>query len=547
MFWLNGMAGTGKSTISRTLARSASETGCLGASFFFKRGEGDRGDASKFFTTIGAQFASREPALIPHIQAAIDSDPTIISKAIREQFQKLILGPLSNVSVNNSTSRTILVVIDALDECDHDEDVKLLIQLLSRSKEIQHWRLKVFLTSRPELPIRLGFKAVQGTYQGVILHKIAGTIIERDIEAFLRHEFARIKTEYNEAAPDGLHLPPSWPRQADIQTLARMAVPLFIFAATVCRFICDECIGDPRKQLQEVLNYQTRTQISQLDATYLPVLDRLAINSKGSQQAEVWEHFRDVVGAIITLANPLSMTALAQLLGRSDNDIHATLRLLHSVLSVSSDGPIRMFHLSFRDFLLDPGKKDRPFWVDEIGAHKKLADQSLRMLAKFLRADICNVIHPGTPSSNVDPQEINDRIPPEIQYACRYWVYHLARLKTRLSDGSEVHSFLAAHFLHWLEALSWMRRASESIGLLDALQDLIDVSARYRLRTAGFNIYRPIPAVVFLLSYTMRGVLSPVRSLELNLRLSRYTPLASCLHQRGVLYALPSLAKYLVG
>lgn len=43
IFWLNGMAGTGKSTISRTVARSLKDRNHLGANFFFKRGEGDRG------------------------------------------------------------------------------------------------------------------------------------------------------------------------------------------------------------------------------------------------------------------------------------------------------------------------------------------------------------------------------------------------------------------------------------------------------------------------------------------------------------------------
>jgi len=52
IFWLNGMAGTGKSTISRTVAQSLADNNQLGASFFFKRGEGDRDKASRFFTMI---------------------------------------------------------------------------------------------------------------------------------------------------------------------------------------------------------------------------------------------------------------------------------------------------------------------------------------------------------------------------------------------------------------------------------------------------------------------------------------------------------------
>ncbi|RYP62977.1 hypothetical protein DL771_009504 [Monosporascus sp. 5C6A] len=94
-FWLNGMAGTGKSTISRTVAHSFSKGGQLGASFFFKRGEGNRGGISKFFTTIAAQLIQKVPALAPYVKNAIDADPTIFGKAIREQFEKFILEPLS--------------------------------------------------------------------------------------------------------------------------------------------------------------------------------------------------------------------------------------------------------------------------------------------------------------------------------------------------------------------------------------------------------------------------------------------------------------------
>jgi hypothetical protein len=56
IFWLNGMVGTGKSTIARTVAKYLKEKGLLGASFFFKRGEGDRGNITRFFPTISTQL-----------------------------------------------------------------------------------------------------------------------------------------------------------------------------------------------------------------------------------------------------------------------------------------------------------------------------------------------------------------------------------------------------------------------------------------------------------------------------------------------------------
>jgi len=91
------MAGTGKSTISRTVAQSFAYGCKLGASFFFKRGEGDRGNARRFFTTITAQLVVKLPALMPYVRDAIEADPSISEKSMTEQFEKLIFQPLSKI------------------------------------------------------------------------------------------------------------------------------------------------------------------------------------------------------------------------------------------------------------------------------------------------------------------------------------------------------------------------------------------------------------------------------------------------------------------
>ncbi|KAK0714729.1 WD40-repeat-containing domain protein [Lasiosphaeris hirsuta] len=459
IFWLNGMAGTGKSTISRTAATSFAEDGQLGASFFFKRGEGDRGKAGRVFSTIARQLVHKIPALVPSVREAIDADPDVHKKALRHQFEKLILQPLGSIHL----ATAIVIVIDALDECDGDEDVKTIIALLAQAKVVRSVRLRIFITSRPELPIRLGFKDVQGKYQGLALHRIPEQVVEQDISTFLAYELARIKKEYNGQVPLG------WPGEDDIRTLAQMAVPLFIFAATVCRFVEDKGRSNPAKRLKKVLEYRTATRnstLDKLDATYLPVLDQLTSGRTDQDKAEVLAEFRNVVGPIVLLAQPLSAPSLAQLLDVELEDIHALLNSLHSVLDTPSEenAPVRLFHLSFRDFLVDPTKRiTNEFWINEAKYHKTLAERCIQLIGQCLKQDICDLKVPGKLRSEVNQQTINANLSPVVQYACQYWVHHLKESKYMIEDDDFVHTFLTSYLLHWLEALSLLGRLSDGV------------------------------------------------------------------------------------
>jgi hypothetical protein len=78
------MAGTGKSTIARTIAEFFASRGQLGASFFFKKGEGERGNASRFFTTIAVDLVAHEPAMLPSIRKALDEDSAISQRALKD-------------------------------------------------------------------------------------------------------------------------------------------------------------------------------------------------------------------------------------------------------------------------------------------------------------------------------------------------------------------------------------------------------------------------------------------------------------------------------
>jgi hypothetical protein len=253
IFWLKGMAGTGKSTISRTVARSLKDTNHLGASFFFKRGEGDRGNAKKFFSTLTRQLILRLPGLRSGVQESLHNNPDILTKSLKEQFEKLLLQPLLALNKLVRQPQTMVIVIDALDECEHDQDVQAIIRLLPSLKEAKAVSLQIFVTSRPELPINLGFLEITDhEYQDLALHEIPEEVTEHDIRLFLQDQFARIK--HNK------YISEDWPGDKIIQKLVTMSVPLFISAAMICRYIESSKL-EPKSRLENF--WQTKPDMHQ--------------------------------------------------------------------------------------------------------------------------------------------------------------------------------------------------------------------------------------------------------------------------------------------
>lgn len=211
MYWLNGLAGTGKSTISRTVARVFAGKQRLGASFFFSKGQGDLSNARKFMTTLAFQLAHALPVLMPKICAAVAEHPDIGTLGLQEQWKNLVLKPL--LEATELPNESICIVIDALDECENDNDIKLILHLLSEAKSAI--RLRVFITSRPETPIRLGIKEIKQKKQDIVkdfvLHNVEEITIRHDIKVFLNYELAKV--------PRDSDIGEGWPGEDKIELL----------------------------------------------------------------------------------------------------------------------------------------------------------------------------------------------------------------------------------------------------------------------------------------------------------------------------------------
>ncbi|OJJ74829.1 hypothetical protein ASPBRDRAFT_463731 [Aspergillus brasiliensis CBS 101740] len=448
VFYLSGMAGTGKSTISRTVAKRFKEKRMLGASFFFKRDAGDRGHARRLFSTIARQLMTHLPQLAPIITKAVREDPDLSTKSLREQFERLLLLPLIELGRTGKDTTTIVIVIDALDECESDKDVQLVVHLLSQLRDSGVVRPRILLSSRPELPTRQAFSYIAvDEYHDFSLQEVPRPTIEHDMSLFLKHKIAETRNANK--------LPSNWPLDQDFHMLVTLCVPSFAFAATLCTTLEDPQ-WDPEEVLSEFL--QTPSIGPKLDDIYLPILNRILHGQTKSQQERLLQEFKEVVGPILILQRPLSVESLSRLTGHSEKLIKRRLYSLHSIIDVPDDDilPVEPLHWSLQAFLFSPRSREMaPFWIDEKEMHNKLTIQCL----KLMQCTFEKGIHHSLPAL-------------ALQYACQYWVHHLSNSTDSVHQLDTVFPFLQEHFFHWVQIMSVFSDRSTITDMVDRLQSI---------------------------------------------------------------------------
>jgi hypothetical protein len=265
-----------------------------------------------------------------------------------------------------------------------------------------------------------------------------------------------------------LELPDPWPRDDEIKTLTKKSSGLFIFASTLARFIESEH-HEPNERLQLVLSeasgttHEGRTGI---DFLYSQIL--LHAFSDVHESA-VFDNLRRVLGAIMLAFNPLSRKALSKILGLSTTLISITLRHLHSVILIPTDGSkeIRVFHKSFPDFLQDSKRCTDPrFHIKPVTYHKVMALSCLELVEKLER-NPCSLPPFITNQEVVGlPQLLKNKLGSAVQYACSYWARHIELSPTSGNYIHQVIIFVARTLKSaplWIEVMSLENHLEEVI------------------------------------------------------------------------------------
>ncbi|KAM0699270.1 hypothetical protein Q7P36_001317 [Cladosporium allicinum] len=471
ILWLQGIAGEGKSTIAKTVAESLQDQAKLGASFFFKGDDSDRDNARKFFTTVAVQLAQKIGGLKDAIANILNDELMRYEKSTRNQFKELIADPLSRIgSAPQLCPSGLVVVVDALDECSNT-DIPDVVELLAQIRQCGSFGIRVLVTSRPDAPVVKAFGGLErALYRQIVLQNHTRASVEHDIGLFLENKFEELRK--STSAPEN-----DWPGKDKLQELITLSVPLFIFAATIYRFIAASDEYTPEEQLQAVF---AESSGGLLTRTYLPILKRMVFDKTIKRAHSTIENFRNLVGPIVLSAEPLPRAMVIRLPGvKSYDQLKSRLGRLHSVLHVGigdgeRDQTIHPFHLSFRDFLINP-EDTHEFQIKEQEAHASLAETCLVLMMETgkLHRDICKVSKPGMKRLKVDSRVIDSNIEPDLAYSCRHWSSHLEGSGAILDDHHQAFSFLTQHFLCWFEAMAWLGRASEVIHVIMRLKLLV--------------------------------------------------------------------------
>ncbi|KAF5593226.1 heterokaryon incompatibility protein het-E-1 [Fusarium subglutinans] len=465
----------------------------LGASSFFKKGAGNRGNGQHLFSILAYQLALHLPPILPYILGAVKEDRSLAMAPIQIQWQKLILDPLVKLQ-DGGLIKPIVFVLDALDECDEQDRGEIFRLLLATCPRI----LRVFLTSRPELDI-MGYFANEPLHKEIVLHKLQLETIESDLRAYLLQAMESFVVDYNRThRQKHLQLSSSWPGDERFELLLHRALPLFIAAVTFVRMICDRhWAKSPDYKIGFITDKSSKVN-SAYESLYKPVLSLILSGAPHEDQDEVKQSFVDIIGSLVLLASPLSIIPLAKLLGVDTWSISSQVDPLRSVIDVpEDDSPLRLFHLSFRDYILSQSAGD--LQVDEMVIQARLANRCLRLMRETLKPDICGLSSPGKSHLDIEPSVIDDYLSAEIQYACLYWMHHLKASGGRVQDDDDTHRFLQSFFSNWLEVLCLLRRLDDALRMLQELQGMVD-------ETSGAGVLQFIQDSIQFIRYFHAGI-----------------------------------------
>ncbi|CAE6430654.1 unnamed protein product, partial [Rhizoctonia solani] len=469
VYWLNGMAGTGKTTIAYSTCAALDSAHMLGASFFCSRLREECRNVNMIIPSIAYQLARFSRPFHHALCNALENDPDAHGKQLQMQFNALIKVPI--LHIQHTLPEELIVVIDALDECENKESTGRMLDVLLR--ESARLPIRFVLSSRPEPEIR--DQMSEQVRSRLVLHELDKGKVQVDIETYLRAELFQMS-----------------PSEEQIAALVDKAGILFIYAATAVRYIgYDNFQSDPHDRLCTILTTsgsEEDGENEEIDQLYTTVLEA-ALGNKRLRKTER-DNMQQVLHTVICARDSLTVSGLSELLRIHNIDrVRGVLRPLWSILHIVGESElVTTLHASFPDFMFDSARS-RSYHCDSRVHNHILAEHCLQRISRTRpQFNICGLESSYIPDDMVsDIQErVAAAISSELLYACRYWADHIESGKGTSTLTEQLQHFLSTQLLLWMEVLNLktqmrtgvecMKRVVEWCNRLENDEELVDLA-----------------------------------------------------------------------
>ncbi|KAG8740135.1 WD repeat-containing protein 38 [Ceratobasidium sp. 414] len=408
--------------------------------------------------TISYQLACFSRPFRHALSGVLEQNPDVHTRKLLVQFTKLIVQPL--LEVQESIPHDLVVVIDALDECDNDDGVGQILDILLGN--VSNLPIRFLVTSRPEPDIRDRMLNRSGKRElfELHLHELEESTVREDIKTYLQ------------AKLNGVELPPG-----DVDLLAERSGVLFLYAATAVRYILADNRSRIVKRLQTVLDVpdsSPRSINKHIDELYTVIL-QTAFDRNDLDDDEQLE-MRLVLGTVICAQEPLTVDQMTRLLGPGQADaIRTAIRPLLSVLNLHRRSElITTLHQSFPDYMLDRNRS-MSFYCDAKACHAMLAQRCFELMrVPNPPFNIC-----GLQSSYLRDKDVVDlddkiqrAISGELRYACYYWGAHILLAEPLPSLIQELDYWVSVRLLLWMEIMNLKQHLIDGAGMLSRVESM---------------------------------------------------------------------------
>lgn len=104
---------------------------------------------------------AESPVLRNLISEVISNDEGVINRILEDQWKQLIIKPLSKLNAE-SVGTPLILVIDALDECAEETQIRRVIQLLANARALKTVCMRVLITLQKKFLLGVLYHSIRG-------------------------------------------------------------------------------------------------------------------------------------------------------------------------------------------------------------------------------------------------------------------------------------------------------------------------------------------------------------------------------------------------